>query len=141
VGRGRGQARLYDAEGVADPFHEETMGLRGSPGSDNARLRDTGWLGKVLDVGADGCLSVTGRLVSWAERGVVGWEVDAVDVEVERAPTLIHYDLVLVVRGERWRFIVDNRHVRALTRGLLVAARRRDAAAAIADRIGDAKRL
>jgi hypothetical protein len=104
----------------------------------NARLRAAGLLGKVLDVGAEGYLSVAGRTVSWTEGGNVRWAVDAAEVEVEQAPTLLRYDLVLRVHGRRWRFVVDRVTIRTFSRGLLVAARRRDAATAMAHRIVEA---
>ena len=111
----------------------------GSTLSVHARLRSTGLLGKVLDVGAEGCLSVAGRTVTWTEGGSVRWAVDAAEVAVEQAPSLMRYDLLLRVNGQPWRFIVDSEPIRTFTRGLLVAARRRDAATAMAHRIQYAK--
>lgn len=107
----------------------------------HARLRRSGLLGQVLDTGTDGYLTISGRQVTWTQQGKVVWSVDASEVRVARAPDLVHYDLILDVRGQRWDLIVDARPVQTWTPGLLIARRRRDAARAALQLIEAARRL
>ncbi len=107
----------------------------------HARRRAGGLIGKVLDTGPVGYLSVVGRTVSWTAGGTLRWSVDAGQVAVLRRPSTVQYDLVLGVSGEEWRFIVDVGPVNTFTRGLIIAARRRDAALTMVRLIEEAKRV
>lgn len=107
----------------------------------HARLHRDGFLGKILDTGTDGYLTISGRQVTWTREGQVAWSVDAVEVGVAQVPDLLHYDLILDVRGQRWDLLVDDVPIHTWTRGLLIARRRSNAARAALALIEAARRL
>ncbi len=105
------------------------------PLSMHARLLRPGFWGNVVGLGTNGYLRVEGLGVSWSEGGLhapAQWQVDASEIIIARQPMATNPDLLLSVRGEVLRYLVDLAPLSIFTKGLLINARRGVAARAMA---------
>ena len=113
------------------------------PVSMHARLLRRNLLGSLFGVGTNGYLAVNGRSVSWTETAggarPPSWQVDASEITIPREPAGVNPELEMFVRDQPYRYQVDLVPVSAFTRGLIISARRGNAARAMASAIFQAQ--